>query len=911
MDLLILYLIFLIIPIYLSSLCIDGNFSLILPNIENSFEIGPKNEKCYQYQITKSKNKISLVFPNIDIATTEVIIYKSKTEIILNGNSYKNMYDRYYVIENYFKEIDLTDFDENIYIIIRDIKYSKLYINKLILYDTQFQIPLIEGKPLTMKYFISNNIYKFEYFSNKNLTFIYSTKIKQKKYISITYNNETIIENQIDTTDKIFNLKSEDLTKKFIYIYIEEIEKGIESQEFSVVVYEKGINQFFEIEKNDIININYINLNEGDEIQTFFFYYKLNESIKANTINFKLDPFAYKTQYINILSGFYHSEKELKNEEVEKYFLFEENKFPIEYDLNSEEYKKIYFQDSDISFPYRYIYFKIEISKLENYYSPKNMIISIGEEVKEINLKDIKFYKTEIIKKEIKPYIPTYFKLILSPEQRYIFYSPYPNNTIYLKGDLIISDDENKIIKINKYYFIDKDEIFVIKDLSEFTVAIFGSEKFEVNFYIEKFLEKDLYISEYIRNDEPIDIKFEENDCSLNKQKYLIGIYDKEIYSKNKNKKTYRRYWTSIDGEMKVYYRNNISLEGESLFPFSEKYNKEKENIIVIFNYIDFFTFKCSKPGTLSLRSEYKLFNEKTHIISQNSIKIINITKNIEIIQFSSTITPPSDYLYFAIFSKFGKKIKISPDIPYLFNETIIEGDIAFTQKIDLYKFKPDQLVVKVNSTENTQIEVIEIIRYNFTEYTIIKNNKINHLTDNNFVKFINKNTTKLKVIIKGLNNVYIHYGLVKLFTDDVNYLPMGSQFGDLFLRKKAEYNETIEIYNHFYENDNDNKKYLAFIFSIQFYQYYEYDAQVIDEDINQKENNKDEKEINNKNNTNFIFIIIIGIIIISLIINISVVFYFIFIKKNKCKKKFEMDIEKIDKEPIDEENNYIGINGD
>ena len=139
----------------------------------------------------------------------------------------------------------------------------------------------------------------------------------------------------------------------------------------------------------------------------------------------------------------------------------------------------------------------------------------------------------------------------------------------------------------------------------------------------------------------------------------------------------------------------------------------------------------------------------------------------------------------------------------------------------------------------------------------------------------------------------------------------MGSQFGDLLLRKKAEDNETIEIYNHFYENDNDNKKYLAFIFSIQFYQYYEYDAQVIEEDINQKENNKDEKEINNKNNTNFIFIIIIGIIIISLIINTSVVSYFIFIKKNKCKKKFETDIEKIDKKPIDEENNYISINGD
>ena len=96
----------------------------------------------------------------------------------------------------------------------------------------------------------------------------------------------------------------------------------------------------------------------------------------------------------------------------------------------------------------------------------------------------------------------------------------------------------------------------------------------------------------------------------------------------------------------------------------------------------------------------------------------------IEILQPTTAIKPQSDFLYFGIFSKFGKKITISPDYSKLFNETIIEGNKIFTLKIDLYKFEPDQMAIKVKANESTQIEVVEIIRYNFTEYTILRNNK-------------------------------------------------------------------------------------------------------------------------------------------------------------------------------------------
>ena len=174
---------------------------------------------------------------------------------------------------------------------------------------------------------------------------------------------------------------------------------------------------------------------------------------------------------------------------------------------------------------------------------------------------------------------------------------------------------------------------------------------------------------------------------------------------------------------MKVYYRNNISLEGESLFPSSDKYIMEKENFVYIFNYIDFFTFTCTKPGTLTLRSRYKTFNETTYEIGQNTFHTIDLDIDKKVLQPVTTIKPPSDFLYFGIFSKYGKKVSISPDCPELFDETTIEDDKIFKIKIDLYKYEPDQLAIKVKASESTQIEVVNIIRYNFIEYTVLKNN--------------------------------------------------------------------------------------------------------------------------------------------------------------------------------------------
>jgi len=890
------FLILIIIPFTLSFLCTNKKFVSIPSNTKIDFKIGYKTEACYEYSLNSKRNKISLVFSEINSATTEVLLYKSKSDISIKNDTYQNYYNRFLIYENSIKEIDLKDFEENLYIIIREENNSdrKIFEYNFILYEPP--ILLKEGKPISMKYFISNYKYEFIFISNKNLTLVYSTKIKSKKYINIEYNNHTLIERQIDESDHIFYLENKEKEQKYLYITIEDTDEHEKDQEFSLVVYEKGKYEFFEINKNEIINKEYINLNKGEEKQKFLFYYKLEKSTKANTINFRFDSYSNIKGYINIDTGFYHSSKELNQEEFQKYFNFEYNKFPIEYELNSDNYKKIYFQDSDTSFPYRYIYFKIEILKLENYYSPKNIIISIGEENEEINLIEMNFNQVKIIKKEIKSNIPTYFKLNLDTEVSYVFYSPFPNITKYIKGDLIIKDEKQNI-RINKEYFIDKNEIFILSNISEFTVDVYSNEGLNATFYIEKVIKEDLYVRRYMRSDDPINIVFEEDDCKLNKKKYLLGIYDKDIY---KSKPSFLKYWNSLDGEMEVYYRNNIYLEGESLFPCMEKYLQKKGMNIYIENYIDFFTFTCSKKGTLSIRSVTKQFNETKYKIRQNTINTIKVGKNIIVLMLTTPWDDYAEYLNFAFHSLHGEKVRIFPDSPELCNETIVEGDNTFKLKIDLNKFKEDQLVFKAISTVETKVEVIEVIPYNFTQYSILRDEKMTNLTDNNFVKFINKNTKKIQVTIKGLNNIPFSYGIFKLFTDDIDFLPMAYQFKNSISARIPQDNIILDLNNTFYGKNEDNKKYLAFIFSIPKFEYYDFEAQVIE--IFDKNYEKE------GNNTLIFIIVAICVILIVILIIIFIIFFILNKKENN---QIEMDIQNIDSQPLDSGNKHIDENND
>jgi hypothetical protein len=887
------FLLSLLLPFSLSDLCNNGNFLPILVNEENSFVVGPDTEACFLYPLKINKDKISLLFPNMhSTSTTEIILYKSKTDISMKDDLYQNYYDRFLASENPFKEIDVKDFGEYIYIILRDRQNTVIYSDIVVLIDSKEPIPLKEGKPLTMKYFLSSNNYTFYYHSNKNLTFVYSSKIKNTKFIMASYNDETVVKKKVDDIDLLLHLVSHDTTEKYFYVTIEDIEAGtIEDTEFSLIIYERGEIKFNEIQKNKVYTVNYLNVNKNDAIQVFFFYYLIGNSTKSNTINFKLDPEANKTKYINIVSGSYHSEKKLEAEDFEKRINFEQNKFPIEYDVNSDQYKKIYFKDTDTSYPYRYIYFKVEISRLNTYYSPKNFLVSVGEELEDVPVEQIGLNKYKIITKLVNPYIPLYLQLLLNPKETYVLVSPYPHNTVYVDGDLILQDKNQNYI-INEQYS-EEDEIFAFDGTTNLTIAVYASDTLEVNIYIERYNQSDLYVLELKRSFSPINIKFTQDDCILNRKKYVLGIYDKKEYT-NTNF-TYSKYWTNYNGEMNVYYRNNIMLEGKNLFPYSEKYLVPKDKLFYVDNYVDFFTFVCVDPGTLTLRSPYIIFDEITHKIGQNTYNKIDLEEKTEILQLTSPIKPNTDYLYCAISSSRGNEVTITPVTPTLFNKAVIKGDTIFKLKIDLRKFKSDEMAIKINTNEKTQIEVVEVIRYNYTEYSILETNNMAHFTDNLFVKFLDKNSKKVKVTIKGLKGVPIVYGIVKLFTNDVNYLPYPTQFKDEVMKKTAVETEQFQLYNKYY--GNNDKKFVAFIFGIQNYKYYEFDAQVIEGDGTEEEKGGSKA---------ILYLVIIGSIVVVIILAI-LIGYFI-CKKKGAENKYEMDVENMDNQPLSKESRYKDI---
>ena len=823
-----LILISLLIQFSLSDLCVDTQFDELESNIHQEFQVSPGFEMCLKYPLTDTKSKISLMFFGSDSHTSEEVIYKSLSDISMKNNIYQNFEERFLIHENAFREIDVKEYEDYAYIIIRDPKDDDTDQGTLILYDSEIPIPLLNGQPLNMKRFMDDVSYEFVYTSKNNLTFVYSSKVKSKKYLTIKYGGDTKVSRTLYSTDEILYIINPDENEKKLEVVVEEIEPGKENEDFSVILYENGPGEFVEIKKNEEITISYINLDKKDEKQSFFFYYKLEEEYESNTINFKLDPVANETKYINISAGQYHSTKSLSRYEMETNFHFDKNNLPVEYDRNSKIYKRIYFKDDDRSFKYRYIFFKVEISKLSEYYGSKDFIVTIGDELEVIDLRKLNYYNAHLIDFEAEALFPKYYKLLLDPEEEYIFTSPVPESSMFLEGDLINKNTTTRVISVNHNYYDDPDKIFFLFDFSELTIRIFDDELIRKKIFIEKFKNDEVLFNEFSRGEYPIDLEMSEEDCRLRRKKYIVGIYNETLYPVE-DETVVTRYWTTIkEGDMTLYYRDNILLEGDSLFPDDQEYIVEKDKVFYLDNYIDFFTIVCNKPGIFSLRPLFKEFYEPTHKITQNAIDDINIGNETEVILLNAPIKPTTEYLYFSIFSLDGVPVTIEPDILGWFNTTTIKGDQLFKLKVKLADFKPDELAIRVNASESTRIEVLEVMHYNFTEYTVINKNGNTKLTDNHFIKYFDKNVDEIKVKISGLKGVPAAYGLVKLSTDDIDYLPLAYQFKEEYniTRKNLIENEEIILKNPF-KDLKDNKKYLAFIFSIQKYNYYEYNIEI------------------------------------------------------------------------------------
>ena len=855
-----------------SLLCINSTFDQIFPNLPKYFQVQYLKEACFKYKLPDNKNLISLTFSVAKSYTAEVLIYKAKNLISMDEGNYINFEEKYFIIDNTFKEINVKDYYDYIYIIIRDSKNYFFYDN-IILFDSELPIILEANKPIEINHFMKNNKYIFNFYSEKNLQFVYGSKINARKLINIEYDGNKIIDQQIDNNDYIINLNNENLINKLLKIIIENKDEfsNDNNQDFSLIIYEKDKEEFIEIKKDQLTKFNYI---KNNLVQNFYFFCDISEYIASSTINFLLDFNNKINKYINIISDIIYSDIILQPEDFIDLIPLN-NKLEYSYDIDSDEILKIYFNVNEKNHLYKYIIIKLEIKDRGIYYNPKYFTISLSKQIEEINLKNIEEYHTEIRKLNSIIDVPNYYKFNLNSEYKYLFSVQNQDYMTLIAGDLLVNS------LINKNYIDNKKDINIISDTSELTLQISDIELNNENIYIEKIISEEVIIIENERKNTEIKIIMTQEYCNnSNKKKYLLGSYDKDKYG-NKALNSIK-YWMSGDGEIELYFKNNIDIDKSSIFPSSEKYKILPFTAFNLDTNIDLFTFTCSKPGTLLIKPLMKSFKEKTHIITQNSITFISLNSKEEILQLTTPLKLDLNcdkYLYLSIQAiQENNDVIITPDTNGVFKESKISENQIIFEKIDINKYKSNDLAIKIISDAMADIEVIEVIHYKFSEYYNIENEQKNKINKNNFVKFIKKESKKIQVNINGLNQVPIYYSLVKLASNDINYIPLVYNFKNNFFQKNCSQNEIIEIENKFNRQKDDIKEYIAFIFSIKSFDIiYEYDVQI-------KEIKDNNESIVNENSWKIILVVIFIFILIIVIV--------IYIRKRKKSKI--IDIESI-----------------
>ena len=881
------YLLFLkLIKEYISEFCYEkspDNYIEIKINSPQKMKVGPKKEYCFKYKLTSNKNLIGLTFLTGNTYTGEVFIYKSFENIKINDSKLYINSDEHYSIQKYnFKEISVKDYNEYAFIIVRDSK-DYFFVDYLLLYDSQVPITLEPGIPLTIKNFMSNNLHLLSFSSSKNVTVVYSSK-EGDKFISIKKEKDGIYDNFEYKNQKNFIFEYNKANTNYNYNISIQKPEGSQNQEFSIVYYE-NLEEYKKIKENDNIEVKYLIVeNKDSKKQAFYFYTDVSNFNGSNSINFKLDFLSKKNNYIDIRTKLISQDEQIDQNHLIG-LKYEENNLKSEYDLYSDEYKKFYFNTNNMKGKYKYIAIKVEISGIQDqYYTIKSFNISIGQNMKVYDLRTNDNYSASSFKLDMISYIPTYVKLLFDKSSKYLLNIPYQDYILLIKGDLLEGDG------INKDYLDNQTNLYIIEGLSEVTVRLFGY-KHNVNLNVQKFHSDEvIFIDQKDRNEDVYSREFSETECQEGKIKYLIYNYDINKYAHGESKIS--KYWTTDNAEIKLYHKNNTKIVDNNILP-SNKFLIEKETQFESSTNVDLYGITCTKHGTLFIRPIRKSFKQKTHDIKENSLNLINLSTQNEILQINSPIKNAPNHIYFSLLSLDGKKISIKPNTKGLFSETTIENKI-FTLEIDTKKYKMDQMAIEISSDGYRSIEVVETSDCDICKYQIIQKNetKVN-IKSNNFVKFLNENDTEINITFNNLEKLDIAYGIVHLAINDSKYLPLAFYFKNEINQEISKENMHINIKEN---KTNDNlKPYKAFVFSVKKNEMVkEYN---IEFETEKKDNNKENEEKKDPNGKKKAFlsdpkdIILLSSISLSLI---SVIIFFTYLCITN-KKKINLNMKDIE----------------
>ena len=652
---------------YLSDICSnirENDYKNIELNTPLKFETKKGNEVCLKYEFKNDKKRsIGITFLKSNSYTIEVLVYDSYDKIKSDNGNYKSKKDSYIIGKTDFKEINVSNFNTKVYLIIKETK-DYYYSDYIKLFDSEIPLSLKENYPLTIKNFMSNKEYNFVFSSEKNVVISYSSKSKGHKKITISRNNNPILE-KIDSNDIIIPFEYDGLKSEYnINIKIRSDHDINYNQQFSII-YHENQKKFKEIKSSQKYKINYL-ISNNNQGQIFHFYVKIEKDFnKIYTINFKLDYSNKIHKYIEITT-----KKDSKLPDLN--YNFNNNVLTSSYDRDSDENLKYYFIPEHSTF----ILIKVEIKKVDNYRAPNYFNISYSGPVNDINISKT---PSKIFNQTFSPF---YVNFYADNSKKYLFYTPYEDYCLLLKGRIF----DNKAI--NKDYIDETSDLHEIgKDYNNFTAIILTETK-KVNFIFKEYDPKNtLILNRKGRIKEPFNQIYTKENCTGNK-KYIILKYDIEYYSIGQN--NISNYWTT-DGNMDVYYKN--SLESNDFFPKDSSENKlEKEILYDSRTHLDLFTIKCNKPGIFYIRPLKKEFKDTTHDIYTNNIKKFEIFLGTEIIQLYSPIKDAPPHIYFTLITYSDNEIKISPDTSGLFKETSINNTTKlFNIEIDTKLYKMDQ----------------------------------------------------------------------------------------------------------------------------------------------------------------------------------------------------------------------------
>ena len=196
---------------YSASLCYkwpENDYQIIEIDTPINLDLQHLDEICLKYKLQQSKKFIGLSFLKGNSYTVEVFIYDSYEKIKEEKGHYISYIDSFVIGLKDFKEVDVTNFNDSMYLIVKQNKYY--YYDYMKLYDSEVSFPLKENTPKTITQFLSNKQYNFVFNSEKNITISYSSKIKGKKKF-LLYKNEKKSLYETDNNDIIINSISSNL----------------------------------------------------------------------------------------------------------------------------------------------------------------------------------------------------------------------------------------------------------------------------------------------------------------------------------------------------------------------------------------------------------------------------------------------------------------------------------------------------------------------------------------------------------------------------------------------------------------------------------------------------------------------------------------------------------------------------